>query len=197
MDEQSMKYVKEEFVDLMTKAMKEDGRTNPVFALIAFDKEYQRPSLMLCPLPSKLVSHPDFKTILINDVLPSVAEDIVDKQGIKVYATCMAAEAKMWVSQKKQTEIDDMDNMSDEELSEKLKNNPEYLDILLIQFEDKYDKEMMFYEVIKNTSVAPDGELVTATDLKLNTDLSFNTSEDSVQVRGLLGSTFKIFWRAE
>lgn len=181
----------------MSSNTKEYGNTAPVFALIIKDPELKKPGIMLFPLPSDLMGNKSFKEILVGQVLPRISEDIVQKNKYEVHTTCFCFEARMWVGYKKVDDNEsDVEEVESIDIARKMmKNDPDFKDIMLIQFEDKYDREIKFFEIQKSTSVDPEGEIITKTDLEELKDFSFNSSEDDVKVQGVFVDTFKIFFK--
>lgn len=195
--EEQLTKAREEFVHLMSSNTKEYGNTAPVFALIIKDPELKKPGIMLFPLPSDLMGNKSFKEILVGQVLPRISEDIVQKNKYEVHTTCFCFEARMWVGYKKVDDNEsDVEEVESIDIARKMmKNDPDFKDIMLIQFEDKYDREIKFFEIQKSTSVDPEGEIITKTDLEELKDFSFNSSEDDVKVQGVFVDTFKIFFK--
>lgn len=200
--EDKIKMVKQEFIDMMVKGTEEDGNTSPVFALIIEDPERSKPGLMLFPLPGELMGNKEFKEVLVEKVLPKIADEFVKAQKYIVHTTCFCFEARMWLKSKRvepgEGSINLEEGEDDSEMVKKMmKEDPNFSDIMFVQFEDKYDREVRFYNITKSTSVGPEGDILTTTKLEEMKDLSFNTNEQDVIMQGIFVNTFKIFWKPD
>ena len=158
--------------------------------------------MMLFPLPGELMGNTEFKEVLVDKVLPKIAEEIINEKGYKVYTTCFCFEARMWLKLQKKTDEDSkpliLEGSEDDELAKKImKEDPNFQDIMFIQFEDKYDREVKFFNIMKSTSVDPAGEIISTTTLEELKELSFNTNEKDVVMQGIFVDTFKIFWKPD
>lgn len=202
MTEDKLNMAKKEFLDMMIESTEKDGNTSPVFALIIEDPEIDKPGIMLFPLPGEMMGNTEFKEVLVAKVLPKIAEELVADKGYTVHTTCFCFEARMWLKMKKSDGLESTMNLveaaeEDEMTRDMMKKDPNFQDIMFVQFEDKYDREVKFYNIQKSTSVDPKGDIVSNTTLEELKELSFNTNETNVLMKGIFVDTFKIFWRQD